>query len=541
MTIAISVIHGALLASTLPNTWRWWQASQRVQPTQDRIWQRIAKHNAGTTFGREYDFRHLRSVREMSRTLPVMSSTDLEQYLQQWHAGDRTVLTAEPIQRFLPTSGTSGARKLIPYTQSLLAEFQAGIDPWLASLYGRYPALMTGCAYWQITPVSDLSSTGQDSGDRFENDSTYLGRRRASLTQLVMAVPDGVATSGDLSDFQERTLRCLVQRSDLAFISIWNPTFLVLLLDALPGLVGQLYDHIRTIDRLRANQFKATFDHWSDDHDEQDRSGRTWVERLWPQLRVVSCWTDANAKSAAAQLQRRIPNVKLEPKGLVATEALISFPWRRNEHVLSLNSHVFEFIPDDDSSGPAALAHEVELGRTYRVIVTTGGGLYRYQLGDLVRVTGFINRCPTIEFIGRHDGVIDLVGEKISPAHVQEVIDRIMVDRRIVPRFWMVAPDPRSNGPIGYTLYLQMEDGEQQLARLAAQVDRSLDENPHYRYARQLGQLGPPRVFRINRSVNPAGVYLLRQSAHQQLGTIKPPVLDKRTDWSTIFAGSYIP
>jgi len=32
--------------------------------------------------------------------------------------------------------------------------------------------------------------------------------------------------------------------------------------------------------------------------------------------------------------------------------------------------------------------HELERGRLYSVILTTGGGLYRYALGDVVTVVG---------------------------------------------------------------------------------------------------------------------------------------------------------
>ena len=49
------------------------------------------------------------------------------------------------------------------------------------------------------------------------------------------------------------------------------------------------------------------------------------------------------------------------------------------------------------------LAHELERGRTYSVVVTTGGGLYRYRLGDLVNVVGFEAGCPLLRFVGREE------------------------------------------------------------------------------------------------------------------------------------------
>ena len=45
----------------------------------------------------------------------------------------------------------------------------------------------------------------------------------------------------------------------------------------------------------------------------------------------------------------------------------------------------------------------IQRGGTYSVILTTGGGLYRYQLHDLVEVTGFVGRCPLVRFLGKED------------------------------------------------------------------------------------------------------------------------------------------
>ena len=57
------------------------------------------------------------------------------------------------------------------------------------------------------------------------------------------------------------------------------------------------------------------------------------------------------------------------------------------------------------------------------VIVTTGGGLWRYRLGDLVEVDGFVAATPSLRFIGRGASVSALCGEKLNETFVTRAIE----------------------------------------------------------------------------------------------------------------------
>ena len=55
--------------------------------------------------------------------------------------------------------------------------------------------------------------------------------------------------------------------------------------------------------------------------------------------------------------------------------------------MLALDDILFEFIPDaEDGAAPARplLAHELEAGKRYRILLTGLNGLYRYDLSDVV-------------------------------------------------------------------------------------------------------------------------------------------------------------
>ena len=50
------------------------------------------------------------------------------------------------------------------------------------------------------------------------------------------------------------------------------------------------------------------------------------LQLIWPGLALISCWTDAAAGQFLPQLRELFPAIEIQPKGLLATEAFVSFP-----------------------------------------------------------------------------------------------------------------------------------------------------------------------------------------------------------------------
>ncbi|KAF2536193.1 hypothetical protein F2Q68_00022832 [Brassica cretica] len=55
---------------------------------------------------------------------------------------------------------------------------------------------------------------------------------------------------------------------------------------------------------------------------------------------------------------------------------------------------------------------DVKVGHDYEPVVTTFSGLYRYRLGDVLRVTGFYNNAPQFHFVGRNKVVLSIDMDK---------------------------------------------------------------------------------------------------------------------------------
>lgn len=248
-------------------------------------------------------------------------------------------------------------------------------------------------------------------------------------------------------------------------------------------------------------------------------------ERIWPHLRLISCWAGGAAADSIPLLKSYFPNVVIEPKGLLATEAFVSFPYDGQASALSLRSHFFEFEKGDS----IFLAHELKAGERYSVVVTTSGGFYRYRLHDVIEVVGHVDQCPLLRFIGRADAVVDLRGEKLHEIFAAEAVRQTLAKQSVEARFAMLAPTEAGDG---YVLFIQTDDA----ADLAADLDDALRASFQYDYCRRLGQLRRCEVFRIDPAVDAAARYLAQCAAlGQRLGDIKPAALHPFRGWAKVF------
>jgi hypothetical protein len=209
---------------------------------------------------------------------------------------------------------------------------------------------------------------------------------------------------------------------------------------------------------------------------------------------------------------------------------------RRDGAALALRCHFFEFV---DDRGDLRLAHELELGKHYQVVITTGGGLYRYRLGDIVEIVGYENRCPLLRFVGRGDGVCDRVGEKLNESHVRGALEKSFAEHNLAPRFAMLVPVDAPQR--GYRLYLQGRNGELSGAKLAevrATVEAELKQNPYYDQALRIGQLTQLEVFGLSSNGESAWSVYERECLKrgQKLGDIKPAILHDWSGWPDCFA-----
>ncbi len=542
----------------------------RIKSAQEELLLRIIKDNAGTEFGKRYDFSAIKSIADFKAQVPVAGYEGHKCYIDLIARGNSNILTREKVLLFEPSSGSVSSTKYIPYTPTLKKQFQRAILPWLYDIAVNNRGVTKGSSYWSISPSVNLCIKPNYGSMPvgFDQDAEYFGPALKHILKALMAVPQEVGLIENINSFRYVTLLFLLRERKLTFVSVWNPTFLTLLFEPLLGFAASLINDIskgtvnppdklpgdlahRLLQKLpqdeaRAAELKSIFDPAGSMPERADL-----FKSIWPDLCFMSCWGDGNAANHLSDLRKMFPDVVLQPKGLLATEGVVSFPLtEERESVLAVNSHFFEFlgIPEAHKKGDeqhTLLAHELQLGKNYSVIITTGGGLYRYRLNDIIEVVGFKEKCPLVRFVGKEDKISDICGEKLNERHVGEALGGAFEACELKPRFFMMAPLLSEENKYAYAVFLQFSRGAdvpyEMLFHLRTLVERSLKENYHYSYCRKLGQLQELDIFLITPESDPAQDYLRYcQKLGQKLGGIKSSALDARFGWVNVFRGDLL-
>lgn len=531
------------LLSCLPGWAAFVLATRGVRRAQQSLLARTIRRNRATGFGRRNSLDDFQSV-------PLSDYEDYAGFIEAIKAGRDSVLTRERVELLQPTSGSTAATKLIPCTKGLAGQFRAAVDPWIASMYLAFPSVLFGRHYWSISPSTPCGGDGRSRVRiGFADDAEYLGVVQRRLARALFAVPPEIARVADHDAFEYLTLLFLCREENLRLVSVWHPSFMTALLGALPRHFGSIARDIGTgsiggglrLDpdlRRRLEGCLAPSPARARRLARLDPGDRACARAIWPKLRVISCWTDGNSEPWRSELAALFPRAAIQGKGLAATEGIVSIPLGASgRKVCAVRSHYFEFI--DAVTGEIRRTWEVERGREYSVVLTTAGGLYRYRLHDVVRVTGFLNRAPCLEFLGRDNLVSDIVGEKLNARHVESCIRG--VEREIGARFEFAMLAPHRDGDrAGYVLFMQPAPGpEPDCERIAGLMEAGLGRNYHYAHARGLSQLEPVRIFRIAR--NAVDSYRRRLAADGvKAGDIKVQALSPGPGWIGAFDGELL-
>jgi hypothetical protein len=167
------------------------------------------------------------------------------------------------------------------------------------------------------------------------------------------------------------------------------------------------------------------------------KNGELLPKHFWPRLKLIECWKGGTVKCYVQQLPQYFGKVAVRDFGCLSTEARSSIPMSDEGAggVLAVQTNFYEFIPKEDmgkSDKRVFLCDEVEAGKEYLLVVTTAGGLYRYNIDDIIRVDGFFNKTPIIEFVQKGRNAVSITGEKIYESHVSEAVTRAGAKIKVV-------------------------------------------------------------------------------------------------------------
>jgi hypothetical protein len=516
-------------------------ATHQPRAVQEALLFDILRHQANTAFGRDHRFNVIGTVADFRRQLPVAGYDYFEPYIARVRRGETAALLADRrVHMFALTSGTTAVRKFIPVTQQYLDDYRRGWNIWGLKVFRDHPEV-------RMQPILQMSGDW----DEFRSESGVpcgavtglTAQMQKRIIRWLYSVPPCIARIKDPRAKYYSVLLLSIPRK-VGMIIAANPSTLINLArtgDQEKELLirdihdGTLSSRLDLPADIRADLTRRLRKHPERARQLEDivaRTGTLYPKDYWPSDCLLGNWTGGSVGSYLRHYPRYFGTTPVRDVGLIASEGRMTIPLSdaTPSGVLDVTTHYFEFIPEaeGDSPNPTVLAaHELKEGATYYILLTTAFGLYRYHIHDLVRVTGFHNATPLIEFLSKGSHFANVTGEKLSEHHVTQAMAEVLRELELTLTAYGVAPCWPSNGGSEdfeqpyYGLFVEegdLPDGSVG-PRLAELLDARLRRlNVEYDSKRESQRLSPVRLELVR-----TGFWLQwdRQRLQQTGGTLE--------------------
>lgn len=407
--------------------------AERCAATQRRVLLRKLGWAAGTEYGRRHGFSLLRSPADYRKAVPIVDYEALRPLVERIVAGERNVLfpPREKLLMFAMTSGTTATPKYVPVTGSYLAELAEGNFVWGMHLLLDHSSAIAHKILHVISPSREFDSP---SGVPCGAATGLVAESQRKIAHLKYALPPVVYRIGDYGAKYQCILRLALQKK-ISLLIAANPSTLV-------ALGRRLEQHAASLIRdLHDGTFRDSEDLGPVMRDRISRilrkdpararhldrimaaNGKLLPRDAWPELAVIGCWTGGTLTPYLGLVTSYWGDKPLRDPGLIASEGRMTIPVEDGARggVLDVASHFFEFIPcGEEKRGETLLAHELEEGKHYYIILTTSSGFFRYNISDVVQVTGRFGDSPVLKFLHKGSRISSLTGEKITEHQVVE-------------------------------------------------------------------------------------------------------------------------
>jgi sterol desaturase/sphingolipid hydroxylase (fatty acid hydroxylase superfamily) len=464
----------------------------------------IVKRNRDTTFGRQHGFDSIGDYETFARAVPVSDFERLRPFIDAEIGKGEKALTAEEPLRYMRTSGTTGAPKDIPLTDSHLGQLRRIHQEAVAFQHRNCPAAFEGGIVAMVSPAFEGElANGKPYGSA---SGIVAGNTHAAVLEKFV-VPAAVLTIAESRVKYLMVLRLAVARRDVTYVGAANPTTLLTLIKLYREHQAELIEDVRDgsfflADRVPADVMKKVRARLRADPERADQlarlqaKGEVRLADLFPALRLVVTWTCASAGVAADSLRKELSKrMRIMELGYISSEfrGTITIGKRAGSGLPTFDTHFFEFVERDlwDAGTPKFLTLDgVGKGRDYYLVVTTPSGLYRYFINDVVKVTGFLHGTPLLKFVQKGKGVTNITGEKLYEAQVLQAVRESMAALGRGARFVMMLADEEARC---YRLYVEPDAGAAlDTAAFARDTDARLAKlNVEYQAKRESERLGP--------------------------------------------------
>jgi GH3 auxin-responsive promoter len=484
------------------------------------LMRRIARH-ADSQFGKDHFFGEIRSPADFRARVPIGGYDRHEPYIDRVRQGDVNALfgSGTDVLMFAMTSGTTNRPKTIPVTAEALKDYREGWTIWGITAFDAHREMLRDGLKPILQVASDWRESLTSGGIPCGAITGLTAHMQNCFVRTKYCMPAVASRIKDIESKYYVALRFSIYR-DLGTIIAANPSTIlamarlgdrikeVLIRDLADGTLDARWDipvEIRRQLRFRTRRRHKMAARALEKIAHQ--SGRLLPKDYWPNLQFLSNWMGGTMRAYLRGYPEYFGATPIRDVGLIASEGRMTIPIEDGTPagILDIRHHYFEFIPEEQAerAQPETVeATDLIEGQNYFILLTTAGGLHRYNISDLVRCVGYHGRAPLIEFLNKGAHYSSLTGEKLSEHQVIAAVET--AQRSVGLRLKSYLLVPTWGDPPYYSLLVEQDDlvapvdpsGARN--RLAQAVERELrGQNVEYVNKRDTLRLGPVHVLGI--------------------------------------------
>ena len=454
--INLTPLARAIFSHRVKKSLRWVGDGEQAQ--RDQLAWLIAKARR-THWGESHHYEAIRSYEDFAQKVPVSTYEDLAPWIMRQLGGEKDVLWRGRVNRFAQSSGTSnGKSKYIPVTSDAL------------QMCHYKGASSVVAHYLNLYPDSRMfSGKGLILGGSFANEVTDL-RSDARVGDLSAHLIEKVTPFVNLMR---------VPSKDIALMVDWEKK--------LPALVeasiGENITNLSGVPSWFLVMLKAVI----------EKSGATSIHEVWPNLEVffhggISFKPYRSQYAAITDVSKmRYIETYNASEGFFAVQDTID----SRAMLLLLDLGVFyEFMPLDQLDNPSPQLvpmWKVEPGKVYGLVISSCNGLWRYAIGDTVKIES-VNPVR-ISIAGRTKHFINAFGEELMVHNAEAAIAKVCDEMNCAILNYTVAPVYAADNSKGrHEWLIEFSKRPADLDMFATRLDELLQqENSDYQAKRYKG------------------------------------------------------
>lgn len=432
-------------------------STRRCRETQAATLAQILTLNAASDFSRERGLTGSLTAADFRRRIPVGDFETVRPYVERLKTGEFSALLGPQnrLLMFTLSSGTTADSKYIPITDQFLKSYRHGWQSWGICAMDAHRKLHQQDI---LQLASDYDQFRTPAGTPCGNISGLVGAMQSPVVRLMYAAPQEITKLTEPEAKQYATLRIAAMNRHVGLVMTANPSTLIqiarladrerqtLIRDIADGTLDRRFDLGEAIppglrrrltrrDRRRAKELERAV----------EQTGHLYPRDIWPELTLAGVWTGGSVGAYLETMRPLYGNIPVRDHGLSASEGRMTIPLQdeTSAGILDIGSHYFEFIPEEEHGKPDPLvleAHELEAGRNYFILLTTVSGLYRYDIRDVVRCSGYHETTPLLEFLHKGAHIANITGEKLSESQVVSAVKTITQRRQVDLGHFTVSP-----------------------------------------------------------------------------------------------------